>query len=396
MRVVIISDGFTEKMGYSDNLLGKALATLGVDVHIITSDLTLNLREDASLVSRWIGEAKTFEPRHVYGYTVHTLPHVFRREGVYMRGLAAKLAELKPDIVQCIILTSWSTWQAYAMHKRLGFRFFLEEHTHWSVFKLHPEWKRAAYSVLYGRGIGRWLNEDLELNYCLGADCQRIAVDYYGIDPQKAILTTHGSDTEVFHPARSEAEHTAAAAIRARYEIVEHELLCLYTGRFTAAKNPILLAEAVASMRSEGVPIRGLFVGWGDDAAMARLAGADGCSVHPFVEWWQLADYYRAADVAVWPREESLSQLDALASGIPLVLNDQVGVPERAEGSGLLYRDYDLNDLKRVLLELTNPARRIELGTAGLSKAERSFAWRTLAQQRIDDYEQSLRKRINH
>ena len=37
LKIVVISDWFSEKMGYAENFLPKALAQLGHDVHVITS-----------------------------------------------------------------------------------------------------------------------------------------------------------------------------------------------------------------------------------------------------------------------------------------------------------------------------------------------------------------------
>ena len=38
MRIVLLSDWYAEQMGYAENALPKALAELGHEVHVLTSD----------------------------------------------------------------------------------------------------------------------------------------------------------------------------------------------------------------------------------------------------------------------------------------------------------------------------------------------------------------------
>jgi len=38
MRIVVVADWFSEKMGYSENCLPKALASLGHEVHLVTTE----------------------------------------------------------------------------------------------------------------------------------------------------------------------------------------------------------------------------------------------------------------------------------------------------------------------------------------------------------------------
>jgi glycosyltransferase involved in cell wall biosynthesis len=68
-----------------------------------------------------------------------------------------------------------------------------------------------------------------------------------------------------------------------------------------------------------------------------------------FVPVNELADYFRAADIGVWPRE-STSMLDAAACGLPIVVNDTsslLGI----EGNGLVY---ELNNVDDMVLPCSN------------------------------------------
>jgi glycosyltransferase involved in cell wall biosynthesis len=55
-----------------------------------------------------------------------------------------------------------------------------------------------------------------------------------------------------------------------------------------------------------------------------------------------------------------------------------------------MYQLMDVDDLVRVLLELKDPAVRKKLGDFGAEKIRENFSWKSLAKQRIADYEAAL------
>ena len=95
-----------------------------------------------------------------------------------------------------------------------------------------------------------------------------------------------------------------------------------------------MLADAIALLVAAGDPFRGLFVGGGTEAEAAALRNSPGCQVVPFVPALDLPPYYWAADIGVWPRQESTSQLDAAAAGLPIILSDRITVLERVRATG--------------------------------------------------------------
>ena len=178
--------------------------------------------------------------------------------------------------------------------------------------------------------------------------------------------------------------------MRADFGFKDQEIVCIYSGRFTRDKGPLLLAQAIAELRRGGLPYRGLFLGAGEQSD--AIAACDGCVVHPFVPFQSLAENFRAAEFGVWPRQESMSMLDAAACGIPIVVNDTLRATERIEGNGLTYRLDDLEDLIRVLASLKEPPERERLGRCGAKRMSSLFSWESIAQRRLRDYETALRR----
>ncbi len=169
--------------------------------------------------------------------------------------------------------------------------------------------------------------------------------------------------------------------------------MCIYTGRFSEDKNPLLLAKAVTHLRDMGEPFRGLFVGNGTQAEAIR--SCPGCVVHPFVPFYELGDFFRSADIGVWPTQESTSMMDAAACGLPIVVNDTLVAVERIKGNGIAYKLNDLDDLVRALRSLKDPQERSRLGSLGAEKMAREFSWESVAKRRLADYEAALDSRKN-
>jgi len=207
---------------------------------------------------------------------------------------------------------------------------------------------------------------------------------------QKITVVPLGVDTENFHPPSTAAESQHRATLRAELGIAAEELLCVYTGQFTAAKNPLVLAQAVARLRAAGLGVRGLFIGNGPQ--QAELRACEGCVVLPFMAHRNLPPYYRAADLGVWPTQESMSMLDAAACGLPIIVNDTLLATERIEGNGITYRLNDVTDLAEKIRTLSDPHLRTQLGSVGARRMVELFSWDSIARRRLAEYEAAVHK----
>ena len=97
----------------------------------------------------------------------------------------------------------------------------------------------------------------------------------------------------------------------------------------------------------------------------------------------ELYKYYSAADVAVWPLQESLAMNDAAACGLPFIANDELGDKERTSANNtLLYIKGDSIDLQQKLLYLLeNKTQRIAMGKRGRDLMKKKFSWDILAER---------------
>jgi glycosyltransferase involved in cell wall biosynthesis len=387
-------------MGYLENSLSKYLAQLGADVHVITADLHPNylINGYASTYKQFAGNVEERTPGHVKrlnGFTLHTLGHERVLGYVRMIGLRKKLTEIRPDVVQTTAAVGWLPLDGALFKLLVGYKLFTGKSTTASVFPLstrqHRIWDRERIKVILQRTIPGYMISLLTTR-CFPAtvDCADVAARFLGVPRRLMDISPLGVDTDLFRPVSSDADRQARFELRKNLGFKDTEIVCIYSGRFTNDKNPAVLASAIEKLRSAGEPYRGLFVG--DGVQSEAIRRHNGCTIHPFVPVTELARYFRASDIGVWPTQESMSMLDAAACGIPIVVNHTLRATERIDGNGLAYRREDSEDLARVLLSLRSEDRRGAMGRHGAEKMRTQFSWRAIAEKRLGDYQSAFIK----
>ena len=399
MKVALLSQVFERNMGYLENFLPKYLARLGVEVHVITTDLPpyYHIKDELKETYEGFADASNLVAgtiEEIQGFTLHILPHKRVLGHMRMVGLLSKLRSIRPDIVQGTHVIGWTPLEAALARPFLGYKLFSGNHYHASVFPLSNRelsiWSKDLLICRITRTLPGWLGSLFtERCYAIAPDCADVASRFFGVPKTKIDVCPLGVDTELFSPISSREEEADRRDLRKRLGFSTSDIVCIYTGRFSDGKNPLLLARAVTQLVEQGESFRGLFVGNGMQAK--AIQSCPGCVVHPFVSVENLAPLYRASDIGVWPTQESTSMLDAAACGLPIVANNSMSVAERLDGNGVAYRLNDLDDLLRALLSLRVPGVRAGMGAAGSEKVARIFSWESVARQRLRDYEKVLR-----
>jgi glycosyltransferase involved in cell wall biosynthesis len=398
LKVAIVSGFYSEGMGYSENCLSKALAKLGHDVHVITS--IYNVYGSEPLYDQtyrdFLGPAKTAPgTRVIDGYTVHRLDAGLLSGYVNIRGLSAKIREVAPDIVHSLEVASLQTYKLAGLKPLARFKLFTETHQTLSVMRPYMRQKngqllkRASYRLT--RTVPSFLASlTIEACYAVTPDCYEVAHRFYGVPTSKLKLLSLGADTDTFHPVETPQDAESRAALRERLGYSDDDIVCVYTGRFTRDKNPLLLAQAVDALAAAEPRYKGLFIGDGEQKA--EIARCRNTKVLPFMTHAQLAQHYRAADIGVWPRQESMSMIDAAASGVPIIVSNRIGEPGRVTGNGKMYQENDAGDLAAVIRSFASLEERRAYGAVGRRKMLDGFSWNSFARTVAADFSASLER----
>ena len=385
MKIVVVSAYYSEGMGYSENCLSRALAALGHEVHLITSTFNVygNLPSYDETYREFLGP-RQLEPgsRIVDGYQVHRLESDLVSGFVRIKGLSDKVMSLDPDIVHSLEVASLQTFELALTKPFANYKLFCETHQTMSVLKPYMRQPNGELIKRLGYRMTRTLPTFLstlamEKCYAVTPDCGEVAARFYGVPRSKMKFLSLGADTETFHPAENESERNARRQLRESFGYSDDDIVCVYTGRFTPAKNPLLLAKAIDSLSEKDPRFKGLFIGNG--IQKAEISACRNVTVVPFMTHRKLAEHYRAADIGVWPREESMSMIDAAASGVPVVVSNRIGEPQRVAGNGRMYEENDVKSLVEVLRSLASSDERLALGTEGRRKMLAGFSWSEFA-----------------
>jgi alpha-1,3-rhamnosyl/mannosyltransferase len=193
---------------------------------------------------------------------------------------------------------------------------------------------------------------------------KRDVVDLYGIPADKVTVTPHGVDP-AFAPG---------AGPRGGF--------VLFVGAIQARKDPLAAADAAAAV---GLPL--VVVGPEKEPALADELRARGADVRGWVAQSELARLYREADALVLPsRFEGFGVpvLEAMASGLPVVVSDDAALAEVAGPAGVYAADGDFAAaLRRALAE------RARWAAAGLERAK-LYSWEASARRTAEVYRRVL------
>jgi glycosyltransferase involved in cell wall biosynthesis len=385
MKILILSEWYSDKMGYAENFLPRALGKQGHDVHLLTTDYQVYATSNdyEEIYQPHLGPKQV--EKGIFKrdfFTLHRNPHtLYGKLGIL--NLEDKIKEIRPDIVYCFEIFMPNTLLVIRLKKKYKYKIFCESRMHLSVYK-PPVTFLQKVKQLKIKIQGRKISKKIEKFYPIAPDVYRVIIDYFGIDKKKCELSTLAVDTELFS---SEIRPEDVTQFRNSMGYEGEDIVCLYTGRFTESKGPLILAKAIEYLQLGGYTrYKGLFVGQGDAEYQNRIKNSLGCKIHPFVEAIQLPKFYQSFDIGIWPLQESTSQLDAAACGMPIIINEKVEDNIRTDGNGLRYKDSDYKDLAFKILLLNEKGRRKEMGQIGSKKVHDFFSWDFLATKKVADF----------
>nr|VFK22599.1 MAG: Glycosyltransferase involved in cell wall bisynthesis [Candidatus Kentron sp. MB]VFK28915.1 MAG: Glycosyltransferase involved in cell wall bisynthesis [Candidatus Kentron sp. MB]VFK74152.1 MAG: Glycosyltransferase involved in cell wall bisynthesis [Candidatus Kentron sp. MB] len=366
MRIGLVTADFAPNVGgVASHVveLGRALATLGHTVHVITLPL---------------GEAAGREAWQ--GMMVHRL-RITKARPFYTFLLRRQLHKLVQS--EKLALLHVHGLRPLEASRRQSCPVIFTNHT--SGYLARIEKGPRAQKAMRARmaHVAHVLAPSQEL-----VEASR-AVGY----PGPVDFLSNGVDTGRFLPGDSR--------LRREWGMGNDEQVALLLARRLVEKNGVTVyAEAVGALR--GLPVRLVFAGDGPErAAVERRLQANGMLEKARflgnVDNRQMPDIYGAVDISVLPsRREatSITGLESMASGLPLVGTRVGGIPYLIEEgkTGLMVPPDDPEALGAALRSLVTDAEtRRAMGQAARQRAVARFDWRRIAESTLDIYRRYAR-----
>lgn len=214
----------------------------------------------------------------------------------------------------------------------------------------------------------------------------------YRIDPQKVVVIHHGVDLEAFHPRHRVSWR---AAVRNRLGVGLDEFLVLFVGGEYRLKGLVPLLEAAKRLSGR---VKVLAIGVKADTALTRLLNHSALSdlVISVPHTSEVASLYAAGDCFALPTlydTFSLATLEAMASGLPVMVSRVAGVSELlSPGRDCLIIDEpgSVDGLAKWLAQLvSDKALRSNLGAEARRTAER-HSWDKVVERTLAVYHDTL------
>ncbi len=185
----------------------------------------------------------------------------------------------------------------------------------------------------------------------------------------------NGADENCFYPPLS-AKETLPVTV-------------LFVGRLIPEKGVHILVEAMRLLQQQGSSAVARIVGsvgFGDDRSSEylerlRLHAPSNVKFIQYTAGKALADEFRGAAIfccpSLWEEPFGMVNVEAMASGLPVVATDAGGIPEIfAEGGGLLVPRDSIEALATALQRLIlEPSLRRHLAREGFANYQKRFRW---------------------
>jgi glycosyltransferase involved in cell wall biosynthesis len=204
---------------------------------------------------------------------------------------------------------------------------------------------------------------------------------YEGIDPLKIDVVHNSVDLSFFLPGQKDQSYMD------KLNISHNDKVIMFAGKLTSWKNPFTLLYASKILVDKGLPLKIIMAGQGaQKSKLQQTADLLGISQNTvflnFIENTELNIYYRLADVFVmssmttikWEDQFPFAVVEAMASGLSVVVTESGGMPELVGDVGRIYPQGNYRKLADHLSEiLTDDQLRKTMAVSARERAEKMF-----------------------
>lgn len=319
MKILMIEDFFHPQAGYQLNVLCPYLVKFGHEVIIICGELDLF----PDYLTNFFGKERIGEKDEEFtrntGVQIIRLPVKKYISGRAIMNIPVKeVDKYKPDIVFVHGNDSYIGMLLIMKQKKLKYPLITDSH----MLDMASKNKQALlYRWCYKHFITPIIKRHNTIVIRTVDD--PFVMKWYGIPQQQSPVIGFGSDTLRFYP-----DNKNRLVMRKILGIKDDDIVIIYAGKLDETKGGLFLADAIKEKISiQNVNIKFLIVG--------NVSGKDSEEIinkfkhsqndiimektQPYAE---LPKWFQASDIAIFPKQCSLTYYDVLACGLPVLLED--------------------------------------------------------------------------
>lgn len=345
MRIVHIEDFFHPDAGYQVNLLSKYMVAKGHEVIIITAEMDLLPEHLTSFFGKEQIEKKDAVFESKYGVKIIRIPlkRYVSGRAIYQDLIFETVNLLKPDILFVHGNDTMIGMQYIKKANALDFPLILDSHM-LDIASVNK------FSKLFHYYYRRFITPKIIANKITVIRTQN---DVYvqkklGIPIEQCPWISVGTDTLLFRE-----NECNKAMFRKEYGVSEKDFVIGYVGKLDKAKGGLFLANAIKDefAQDNKTPVF-VIVGNATAEEGTQIEHAFKNSKNRIIrfstrQYNDLAKYYQAMDLVVYPKQCSLSFFDAQACGVPVLFEDNsINIERSVAGNAFLFKSMDLKDFR--------------------------------------------------
>lgn len=350
MRIVYVDETFHPAYGYQSNPLAKFQNKQGNEVIIVTVS-----KDQIHPVYRAFGDNGETVEEDDKKYTLNTGVKIvrvktygyFMHRAVYNNTLFKTVRSLNPDVVfvHCV---ETLTAMRFLMHKK-EWPLLFDSH----MLSMASQSKFVGmYEAVYRAFFKRIIEKNQY--FVIRTQDDNYVNHNLGISESLTPFISFGTDTMMFAPSSQVRD-----SFRKANNIPEDDFVVIYTGKLTAEKNGMLLADAFYEKFDTNVTL--VCVGsppddeYGKNVVNRLKESKNRVIMFPTQGYMDLPKFYQMADLSVFPKQCSMSFYDAQSCGLPVVSEENnVNCQRCSHDNGDNFKPGDVADFRAKILKFAH------------------------------------------
>ncbi len=354
MKILMIEDFFHPQAGYQLNVLAPYLVKFGHEVTIFCGEMD----KFPDYLTVFFGKDNITEKDQKF--TEDTCVNIVRipvrkyvsGRAIFDEVIYKKVKEYNPDVIYAHGNDSYNGMQFLLKQKEFSCPVLSDSHM---VAQASNNKFASLYRKIYKTFVTPVIKKNK--NIIIRTVNDNFIIDNYGIPEEQAPVVGFGSDTRKFHP-----DLKKRAEMRKMLGISEEEIVIVYAGKLDEYKGGLFLANSIQKkFEIPNIKLRFLLIGnvSGDKAEETKelLSKTENdLLMYPTQIYSDLPKWFQVADMAIFPKQCSLTYYDVLACGLPVLVEDNPIGTQRAKEckATFTFKSSNMDDFRFKIVDIAN------------------------------------------
>ncbi len=396
MKIVYIDDFFHPEAGYQDNVLSKCFVRLGHEVIIMTSELERMPTELTVFFGKDNISYKDDIFEEKYGVRIVRCPIYNYRSGrsIYKKKIFSLIEKEEPNVV--FVNGNDSLIGIQLILRQKGNRkYALVTDSH--MLEMASENPlRKVFRHFYRQFITPIIKE--EKIFVIRTQDDEYVRKNLGVPVELSPWISFGTDTNLFFRDKIKRKRK-----RTEYGIKDNDFVVMYAGKLTKSKGANLLADSIQKKLITHKKNIVFFIIGNSEGTYGEIIENEFKKSEnqiirlPTQKYEELRDYYQVADLALFPKQCSLSFFDVQACGLPALFEDNnINVDRSQCGNAFTFKSDSVESLRKNILEIANlnEEEYTRISDNAIKYINRNYKSEDKAKEYITYFEKAIEKKI--